>query len=146
MIVLDTSVLVDALLPRLERRHEAALSLIQILSEKEALIYGPRILLVELACVLSRYKGAQLVQEMVSSIAGTINLIDEAVIFEEALSIAMRIHPRAVDAYFIAAAKLTNSTLISNDRVMVENARKEGVDAYFFIEEVDVVLNKVRQL
>ena len=60
MIVLDTSVLVDALLPRLERRHEAALSLMRILSEKRG--------------------------------------------------------------------------------------REEGIDAYFFIEEADVVLDKVRRL
>ena len=37
--------------------------------------------------------------------------------------------------YFIATAKLTNSILITNDRIMSTNAKKYGVEAYYLIEE-----------
>ncbi len=51
-----------------------------------------------------------------------------------------------MDAYFIATAKLTNSILIANDKVMVENAKKYGIEAYYLIEEFDKAMNGVKEL
>ncbi|WP_367114311.1 PIN domain-containing protein [Ferroglobus sp.] len=74
------------------------------------------------------------------------NLLDEGVIFETAKDVALKFHPRAADAYFIATAKLTNSILIANDKVMVENAKKYGIEAYYLIEEFDKAMNEVKEL
>ncbi len=52
------------------------------------------------------------------------NLIREDEIFDVVLEICKNTGSRAVDGYFIATAKLTNSILITNDRVMVKTPRK----------------------
>ena len=52
-----------------------------------------------------------------------------------AFEVALKTGSRATDAYFIATAKLTNSILITNDRIMSTNAKKYGVEAYYLIEE-----------
>ena len=49
------------------------------------------------------------------------NLIDEGVIFDEILKVCKNTGSRAVDGYFIATAKLTNSILITNDKIMANN-------------------------
>jgi hypothetical protein len=51
---------------------------------------------------------------------------------------------RAIDAYFIATAKLANSTLITNDRIMAENARKAGIEAYYLLEEFEKVKKRLQ--
>jgi len=51
---------------------------------------------------------------------------------------------RNIDSYFIATSKLANSILISNDRIMVNNAKKYGIKAYYLIEEIDKVLRELR--
>jgi hypothetical protein len=40
-------------------------------------------------------------------------------VFDEALNMAEKVHPRAADAYFTATARLTNSILIPSGRLMV---------------------------
>ena len=52
---------------------------------------------------------------------------------------------RAIDAYFIATAKLTNSVLITNDRIMATNAKKYGVEAYYLIEEFNNARERLRE-
>ena len=49
------------------------------------------------------------------------------------------IHPRAIDAYFIATAKLTDSILIANDKTTVRNAR-DSITAYNLLEEEESVI------
>lgn len=48
---------------------------------------------------------------------------------------ALKTGSRAIDSYFIATAEMTDSILVSNDRVMVNNARKAGVNAYYLLEQ-----------
>ncbi len=52
---------------------------------------------------------------------------------------------RAVDAYYIATAKLLNAVLITNDKVMKENALKVDVEAYYLLDDNDyyVFVNKL---
>jgi len=82
----------------------------------------------------------------VLNIRDFINVVLENEIFEEALDIAFETHCRAIDSYFIATTKLANSILISNDRIMVNNAKKYGIKAYYLIEEVDKVLRELREI
>ncbi len=58
----------------------------------------------------------------------------------------MKTGSRAADAYFIATAKLTNSILITNDRVMAKNAKKAGIEAYYLIEEFDEAVSRISEL
>jgi len=80
----------------------------------------------------------------VLNILNFVNIISENEIFEVALDIAFETHCRAIDSYFIATSELTNSILISNDRIMVNNAKKYGLKAYYLIDEVDKVLMELR--
>ena len=58
----------------------------------------------------------------------------------------MKTGSRAADAYFIATAKLTNSILITNDRVMAKNAKKAGIETYYLIEEFDEAVSRISEL
>ena len=73
-------------------------------------------------------------------------MLSEDTIFDEAFGIAEQAHPRAADAYFIAAAKLTNSILITNDRIMANNARKAGIEVYYLIEDFDEALKRLKEI
>lgn len=48
-----------------------------------------------------------------------------------AFNVALNTRCRAIDSYFIAIAKLTDSLLISNDKIQINNARKFGVKSYY---------------
>ena len=58
----------------------------------------------------------------------------------------MKTHCRAVDSYFIATAKITNSILITNDKVMANNAKEYGIEAYYLTEEFDKALERLEKL
>jgi len=49
-----------------------------------------------------------------------------------------------VDAYFIATANVTNSILVTNDRVMANNARNYGIDAYYLRDEFDDAIRRIK--
>lgn len=97
----------------------------------------------ELVGVLSRLKRRGEVKRVLD-ILNFINVVLENEIFEVAVDIAFETHCRAIDSYFIATSELTNSILISNDRIMVNNAKKYGIKAYYLIEEADKVSSELR--
>ncbi len=144
MIVLDTSVIVDSLLPRLGERYKKANELLK--KVKDQRVYAPKILKVELATILGRKKSTNLVRKFVDDLTSEINLISEGDLFDTAYEIAFLVKGRAVDIYFIATAKMTNSILITNDRVMANNAKKAEVEAYYLIEEFNKAINRIREL
>ncbi|ADC65750.1 conserved hypothetical protein [Ferroglobus placidus DSM 10642] len=74
------------------------------------------------------------------------NLIEEDVIFDEILKVCKSTGSRAVDGYFIATAKLTDSILITNDRIMASNVKKYGIEAYYLIEEFNRAINRIKEL
>ena len=144
MIVLDTSVIIDSLLPKLGERYKKAEEVLKIV--KNFQIYAPKILKIELASVLGRKKNVNLVRKFVEDLASEINLISEEELFNIAYKIAFVVKGRAADAYFIATAKLTNSILITNDKIMANNAKKAGVEGYYLIEEFDKVVERVKRI
>ena len=73
-------------------------------------------------------------------------MIGENEIINLAEYVADQIHPRAVDTYYIATAILTGSILASNDRLMVQNSRKAGIQAYYLLEEHKVAIDKLGEL
>ena len=143
MIVFDTSIYIDALIPAIENRNVHAREIIKITTNRDFEIFEPRTFIVELVGVLSRFKRRGEVKSVLN-ILNFVNIISENEIFEVALDIAFETHCRAIASYFIATSELTNSILISNDRIMVNNAKKYGLKAYYLIDEVDKVLMELR--
>ncbi len=81
-----------------------------------------------------------------SPIINKVNIVNVEKLRELAFSIASETGCRAVDAYFIATAKLTNSILITNDKVMANNAKKAGIEAYYLIEEFDNAVERLKEI
>jgi len=145
MVTLDTSVLVDLFLPVEEGRKVKARVIIEIVEEREIEIYNPKIFIIEFLSILRRFLSKEMV-ETALQVSRTINLLDEREIFEIARELSLDIHPRAIDAYFIATAKLTDSILISNDKTMVNNSREAGIEAYYLIKEHKRVVERLREI
>jgi len=142
MIVVDTSVWVDLFIAKNSKRSNLAEKAFEFIEKMEIEIYAPKLFVVEFISTMKRLVG----DLIPTGIFEKINLLDEAVIFETAKDIAMKVHPRAADAYFIAAAKLTNSILIINDRIMAKNARKAGIEVYYLIEDFNKVLERLKAM
>jgi len=143
MLVIDTSVFVDYLFEKNEDRNRRATELLN--SIEGLTVFIPKIFLVELISVAKRL-GMKVSKKDVEELVADFEILSEDFIFDEAFNVAERVHPRAVDSYFIAAAKLTNSILVSSDRMMVNSGRKYGVEAYYLLEEFDKALEAVKRL
>ena len=143
MIVIDTSVFVDSLFEKNKERYEIANKFLAKI--RGLTVYVPRVFLIELLSVARRL-GMDVTRDEILDLTSDFEVIPEDSIFEIALEIAEQVHPRAIDSYFIATAKLTDSILISNDRKMVNNSRAFKIESYYLIEEIDKVLNKIEDL
>ena len=62
---------------------------------------------------------------------------------ELAFLISLKTGCRAIDSYFIATAKITDSTLVSNNKIMVKNAKKFGINAYYLLEQQEDILKLI---
>ena len=143
MLVIDTSVFVDYLFEEDNNRNKTAN---EFLNSIEGLtVFIPKIFLIELISVAKRL-GIKISRKDVEELVADFEVLSEDFVFEEAFNVAEQVHPRAADSYFIASAKLTNSILVSSDRLMVTNGRKYGIEAYYLLEELDRVLETVRRL
>lgn len=116
------------------------------ISERDFIIYEPFLFDVELIGILRRKYNEKVVYEILVDLKGKIEVLDETSTHKLALDIAMKTHCRAVDAYFISTAKLTNSILVTNDRVMANNAKRYGIEAYYLIEDFDKVIKRLKEL
>ena len=143
MIVIDASILIDALFNKDPERYRMAISL---LKQIEGLpLYAPRIIEVELIAV-SRRLGYKAERDKLLRLTRKFNLVGEEEIFNLALYVADKIHPRAIDAYYIATAIITNSIIISNDKLLVKNSRQAGIEAYYLIEEYNISTKRIKEL
>ncbi|RLF02119.1 MAG: PIN domain-containing protein [Thermoprotei archaeon] len=139
MIVLDTSVFVDAIIPFRKDRHELASGVIDLISEKGLELYEPKLLIVELSGILIRFKTIDTVKEHIESILTFINILNYHELHEISLEVALSTGCRAIDAFFIACAKRTDSILISNDELQVLNARRAGVKSFYLLKEFETI-------
>jgi predicted nucleic acid-binding protein len=144
-VTLDTSVLADLFLPVEEGRKVKAKGAIEIVEGREILIYNPKIFIIEFLSILRRFLSKEMVENALQ-VTRNINFFEESEIFEIAKELSLEVHPRAIDAYFIATAKLTDSILISNDKTMVNNSRETGIEAYYLIEEHDRAVERLREI
>ena len=134
MIVLDANVLVDALFEGNPERRKLALDFFKMAEGKS--VYIPRIFIIEVLSVAKRL-GVGIDYRTLLSLIEEFNVKDENELFNLAVYVSENVHPRAVDAYYIATAMLTGSILVSNDRLMVKNSRKAGIEAFYLLEEFD---------
>ncbi|MEM2086174.1 MAG: type II toxin-antitoxin system VapC family toxin [Archaeoglobaceae archaeon] len=137
MTVIDTSVWLDVFMDNDERFNKAE----QFFMKASGLIYEPWVFRIELAGALARRFDKSDVSNFIEEIMSKVVLIDNP--DEIAYQIALNTGCRAIDAYFIATAKLTNSILITNDRIMAENAKKYGIEAYYLIDEFDKAIERI---
>ena len=143
MIVVDASVLIDSIFSSSSERYQKSIGFLRV---AEGLpLYAPRILRVELIAVARRlgFKGELL---DLLRVIEKLNLVGEDSIINIAEYVADRIHPRAVDAYYIATAIVIGGMLVSNDKLMVRNSRKAGIEAYYLLEEYEAALNRLKEL
>ena len=143
MITVDASILIDALFSRSAERYEKAIGFLRSVEGLQP--YAPRILEVELVAVARRL-GYKAERRRLLELTKEFNLLGEEEIFSLALYVADRVHPRAVDAYYIATAVLTGSIIVANDRLLVRNSRRAGIEAYYLLEEYDAVIERVNSL
>ncbi len=143
-VVVDTSVFVDSILEFDEYRTKIAEDLLETIQNESLEIVNPVLFRVELAGVLSRKLPENRVKLIVEDILEDVKLIPNP--DDLAFEVAIKTGSRAADAYFIATAKLTNSILVTNDRIMVKNAKKAGIDAYYLIEEFDKAVERLKKI
>ena len=145
MIVLDTSIFIDAIIPFNMERHSIASKLLSIVSEQGLNIYEPQILTIELSGVLVRYKPRDIVEKHINEILRYINIIDYDELHGTAYEIALTTGCRAIDSFFIACAKKTESILVSNDKTQVRNTKKANIKAYHLIEDHKDILKELHK-
>ena len=68
MIVLDTSVFVDAIIPFDCERYRKSTTVLDVISKKELEVFEPKLLVVELSAVLARYRPRDIVANHVNEI------------------------------------------------------------------------------
>lgn len=146
MIVVDTSVYIDALFIFDEHRYELVKNFFRIVQNKGLKIVEPEVFKIELIGQLVRRTKEDEAFKIYNSIISRVDIVNIEKLRELAFSIASKTGCRAIDAYFIATAKLTNSILITNDKVMAKNAKKANIDAYYLIEEFDNAINRIKEL
>ncbi|BES82399.1 type II toxin-antitoxin system VapC family toxin [Pyrodictium abyssi] len=144
MIVLDTSILVDAVIPFDEHRRSIVRRVLRAVEEAGAVVYEPRLVLVELAGVLARYQPPDKVRSHVERIAEKLVIIDYGVLHDTAYRVALETGCRAADAFFIAAALHTGSLLATNDRIQAANAARMGVEAYYVLQQHQQLIERLR--
>ncbi len=140
MVVIDTSVWLDLFLEDEERKERAE----ELMKAVKTVIYEPKVFKIELAGTLSRRFRRDDVLSFIDEILTKVSLVDNPE--ELAFQIALDTGCRAIDSYFIATAKLTNSILITNDRIMAKNAKKAGIENHYLIEEFDKAVERLKEI
>ena len=144
MIVVDNSVFIDLIFEYNRERTEQADTLFEILEENEIPILEPKVFRVELIGQLVRRKNKDIALTVAEKFFSEINFIGNSEIYNVAFLIAFETGSRAIDSFYIAASKIKNAILVSNDKIQVESARKFGVEAYYLLEEFEKVKKRIR--
>lgn len=137
---LDTSVIIKGLVkPRRKKQdhllgeqiriYEVASSIMDDVYNKKIDLSIPIAAIIEVASVSSRLTG---IKSIGIETAGFINsiateIIDEGNILQQCIDVAATTKISGFDSIFITCAKITDSTLITDDKKMYESAVKIGV-------------------
>ena len=137
MIVVDTSVFIDALFEYKKDRTEIAKNFFRKIQEKNLSIVEPDVFKIELIGQLVRRMPKEEAMTVYELIVGNVEISETNKLREVSFEIAFQTGCRAIDSFYIAISHSTNSILVSNDKFQVESARKYGVKAFYLLEEFD---------
>jgi len=129
-IVIDVSVFIDRLFIYDEERSNRARNVFRIVDKKGYNIFEPQVFGIELASQLIRRKPRNIAERVYDEVMERIIVVEE-IDYDLLLGVAFQTGCRAIDTYYIATASIVDGILISADKVMVTNARRYGVDAYY---------------
>ncbi|MDV3104078.1 type II toxin-antitoxin system VapC family toxin [Thermococcus waiotapuensis] len=144
MLVVDTSVFIDSIIPVKGKgdRNRLARKAISSAEARGIPLLMPRLGVVETISLAKRLTGKEgAVDLTMEYLEAKVLQVSEDWIFEDAKTIARKIHPRAADSYFIATAKKFNAIL----KDMVARARKMGIRAFYVLDktQLDEYLNEI---
>ncbi len=145
MIVVDTSVLIDAIFEYDERRTAIARRLFRTIQDTKTQVLEPDVFKIELIGQLVRRMEVQKAISLYELLMERIDIIDTSKLKEVAFEIALKTGCRAIDSFYIGVAHSRDAILVSNDRFQVESARKYGIKAFYLLEEwqeLDKLLKK----
>ena len=132
-IVVDVSVFIDRLFIYSDERSGRARDLFQIIDKEALSVFEPQLFGVELVAQLVRRKPREIARRLYEEIIDRVIIVED-IDYELLLDIALRTACRAIDAYYIATASLVSGILVSADKVMVDNAKNYGVEAYYILD------------
>jgi hypothetical protein len=144
VIVVDTSVFLDELFKFDQERYDKATILFRLIQERDILIVEPGIFKIELIGQLVRRMEKDEATILYESIVKRLEFLRTKDLDGIAFSIAFETGSRAIDSFYIAASKIKNALLVSNDRIQIESARKYGVDEYYLLDEFEKVKEQIR--
>ena len=139
-VVLDTSVVAKSVLAppmylsrnvyerELKTRGKIRV-ILDVLRERNFKVFFPKSGTVEVASVLKRSgMTREQILDVLESLNRTFIVIDENIIYDKALEIALSTAPSGFDTYFLALALLTSSLLITDDKGMADQAEKLNIN------------------
>ncbi len=143
MIVVDASVFIDLIFDYNSERTAISDGLFKLIEENKIPIFQPDAFKIEIVGQfvrrLKKDEAAALAEEIFSSM----NFIATPDLFDTAFTIAFQTGSRAIDSFYIAAAKLEDALLISNDKRQVESVRTFGVDVFYLLNEFEEVRERL---
>ncbi len=146
-LVVDVSVFIDRLFIYDEKRSSRACSLFKLIDKKSINIFEPQVFGIELASQLVRRKPETIARKLYDEIMNKVITIDE-IDYDLLLDVALSTACRAIDTFYIAAASVVSAILASADKVMVNNARKYGVEAYYIhdLNDYSALISRINQI
>lgn len=140
-VVLDTTVIAKGVFPPRRRKkddvhqerlelHLRAKEILRGVEQGRYTLYVPFVALVEMAAVGARLTGKkERGLEAAEYVRGYANIVPEFRLVDEAVGVAAETKASGFDSLFIACARVTGSTLMTDDRGMHEAAPGVGVDS-----------------
>jgi len=144
-LVIDVSVFIDRLFIYDEERSRRARNVFRIVDKKGYNVFEPHVFGIELASQLVRRKPRDIAKRVYDEVIERVIVVEE-IEYDLLLDIAFQIGCRAIDTYYIATASIVDGILISADKVMVTNAKRYGIDAYYIhdIRKYNELMSKLQ--
>ena len=143
MIVVDASVFLDLIFDYRSDRTAIADGLFTLMEEDGVPIFEPDAFKIEMIGQLVRRRTKEEATALAEEIFSNINFIEASELFDMAYSVAVLTGSRAIDSFYVAAAKLEEAFLVSNDKHQVESARRSGVEVYYLLDEFEEVRERI---
>ncbi|HOI68744.1 MAG: hypothetical protein A4E50_01606 [Methanosaeta sp. PtaB.Bin087] len=143
MIVVDTSVFLDLFFDYRSDRTAIADGLFTLMEEDGVPIFEPDAFKIEMIGQLVRRLKKEEATALAEEIFSNMNFIEASELFDMAYSVAVLTGSMAIDSFYVAAAKLEETFLVSNDKHQVESARRSGVEVYYLLDEFEEVRERI---